>query len=537
MALPHLPQGSRCLPPNARFLVRLPSLFAILGLCTICAPGAAPAASPAPLAVFVEEDPSSLDTILNTPYGWQLAPLTQGYLFTVDDRGRLVPDLCLEIPTRANGGISADGKTISYRIRTGRWSDGAPFDARDVAFTADALRNPATNVPDRSTVDRIASVAAPRADLLVVKLKAPSAPFISSFLTLGAEDPFAILPRHIAANYPNLNASSLDAHPVGLGPFRLQRWLRGERLEFVRNTYYWRGPAATDEIVVRVEPNATTRLLAVRTGDLDVTYLSGLQVDEAHAAGVTVVRKTTNLVDYLQFNLRRPALRSRRVREGIARAIDRERLASSIYRGLEQPTDAGQFDPSFAPAARLPAYDPAAARRDLAGVPALDFAIAGAWRSSSGAGVLIVSDLQNAGLTAALHSYAPSVFWAPAGSGGILESGHFDLALTSWSPGLDPDRSYLFDCDARPPAGGNAGQYCNPAFDSAEARGAATYDDGARRAAYRAAHAILIRDLPIVPLGFEVSAYAVSHRFENFKPNVLGRDYWNAWEWRKSSLP
>jgi len=535
MALPHLPQGSRCLPANVRFLVRRASLFAFLWLCTICVPSAMAAANPAALAIFVEEDPSSLDTILNTPYGWQLAPLTQGYLFTVDDRGRLVPDLCREIPTRANGGISADGKTISYRIRTGRWSDGAPFDARDVAFTADALRNPATNVPDRSTVDRIANVAAPRPDIFVVTLKAPSAPFVSSFLTLGAEDPFAILPRHVAARYANLNASSLDAQPVGLGPFRLQRWLRGERLEFVRNAYYWRGSAATAEIVVRVEPNATTRLLAVRTGDLDVTYLSGLQIDEARAAGLSVVRKTTNVVDYLQFNLRRPALRSRGVREGIARAIDRKRLASTIYRGLEEPTDAGQFDPSFAPAARLPTYDPAAARRELAGVPTLDFAIAGAWRSSSGAGVLVISDLQNAGLIATLHSYAPSVFWAPAGSGGILESGRFDLALTSWSPGLDPDRSYLFDCDARPPAGGNAGRYCNPAFDAAEARGASTYDDAARRAAYRTAHAILIRDLPIVPLGFEVSAYAVARRFQNFKPNVLGRDYWNAWEWKVSS--
>ena len=40
---------------------------------------------------------------------------------------------------------------------------------------------------------------------------------------------------------------------------------------------------------------------------------------------------------------------------------------------------------------------------------------------------------------------------------------------------------------------------------------------------------------PIVPLGFEVSAYAVARRFENFKPNVIGRDYWNAWEWKVSS--
>jgi hypothetical protein len=38
--------------------------------------------------------------------------------------------------------------------------------------------------------------------------------------------------------------------------------------------------------------------------------------------------------------------------------------------------------------------------------------------------------------------------------------------------------------------------------------------------------------VPIVPIGFERSAYAVSARFEGFKPNVLGRDYWNAWEWR-----
>jgi thiol-disulfide isomerase/thioredoxin len=162
-------------------------------------PPAAAATAQPELTLSLEEDPSSLNTILNTPYGWQLAPLTQGYLFLVDERGNLVPDRALALPTRANGGISADGRTIVYRIRTGRWSDGAPFDARDVAFTANALRNPATNVPDRSTVDQIERIDAPSAERLVVRLAAPSAAFVSSFLTLGANDPFAILPRHIAA--------------------------------------------------------------------------------------------------------------------------------------------------------------------------------------------------------------------------------------------------------------------------------------------------------------------------------------------------
>lgn len=486
-----------------------------------------------PLAIYVEEDPSSLNTILNTAYGWQLGPLTQGYLFTVDDRGRLVPDAARELPSRLNGGISTDGRTIVYRIRTGRWSDGAPFDARDVAFTIDALRNPATNVPDRSTIDAIAAVSVPQRDRLVVTLRTPSAPFVSSFLTLGANDPFAILPRHIAARYPNLNASSLDTRPVGLGPYRLVTWRRGDRLTFEPNPYYWRGRPKLERIVALVEPNATTRLVQARTGNLDVTYVSGLQLDEAAREHLRVVRATTNIVDYLQFNVHGSrALGDSRVRRAIAQALDRARLASTVYRGQEEPTDTGQLAPDLARAARLPAFDPRAARAALFGAPVdLEFAIAGQWRSSASAALQIAAQLATVGVTAHLHSYSTSAFWGAKSAGGVLENGRFDLALTSWSPSLDPDRSYLFGCAATPPTGGNAGGYCNRAFDAAEERGMRTYDPAARTAAYRTAHAILARDLPIVPIGFERSAYVVSSRVVNFRPNVLGRDYWNAWEW------
>ncbi len=491
------------------------------------------AAEPRALTVAVEEDPSSLDTILNTPYGWLLGPLTQGYLFLVDERGRLVPDRALAVPTRAGGGISADGRTIAYRIRTGRWSDGAPFDARDVAFTVEALRNAATDVPDRSTVDQIERVEAPRPDLLVVRLRAPSAPFVSAFLTLGANDPYAILPRHVAARYRDLNASSLDTEPVGLGPFRLSLWRRGERLEFERNPYYWRGPAGVARAVALVSPNAETRLLQVRAGDLDAAYLSGLQLDEARDAGLPVTVATTNIVDYLQFNLRRRPLNELRVRRALAQALDRARLAQTVYRGLEAPTDTGALAPELARAGSLPRYDPLAARAELAPRHLeLELAIAGSWRSSSAAAVQLAAQLAQAGVRVTIHSYSPAQFWGPATAGGVLALGRFDLALTSWSPGLDPDRSYLFGCAALPPAGGNAGGYCSRAFDAAEAAGMRVYDPRRRFAAYRRAHAILAADLPIVPLGFERSAYARSARFENFMPNVLGRDYWNAWAWK-----
>ncbi|GAC1587403.1 MAG: hypothetical protein NVS3B28_11860 [Candidatus Velthaea sp.] len=229
--------------------------------------------------------------------------MTQGYLFLVDERGALVADRALAVPTRANGGISADGKTIVYHLRTGRWSDGAVFDAHDVAFTIDALRNPKTAVPDTSAVAPIASYAVPRPDTLIVHLKFPSAPFVASFLTEGANDPFSILPRHIGAHYASLDRGSLDTEPVGLGPFRLREWKRGERLSFVRNPFYWRRPARSARIDVLVAPNAATRMLLARTGDVDQIVVSGLDVAAAaREPALRLSATTTNIVDYLQLN-------------------------------------------------------------------------------------------------------------------------------------------------------------------------------------------------------------------------------------------
>jgi peptide/nickel transport system substrate-binding protein len=496
----------------------------------------APAAAATPPSraptLVLEDEPNSLDTIRNTPFGWQLGPLTQGYLFLVDERGALIPDRAAAMPTRANRGISPDGRTITYRIRTGRWSDGLPFDARDVGFTIDALRNPRTAVPDTSAVADVAGWSAPRPDTLVVRLRRPSAPFVASFLTLGANDPFAILPRHIAVRYVSLDQSSLDTDPVGLGPFRLARWERGERLAFVRNPYYWRGPAASARIDVAIVPNAQTRLVLARTGELDLTEVTGFGVDVARTVpNAALVSRTTNVVDYLQFNLRAPALSDVRVRRALAMAIDRARLASAVYRGTLVPTDGVQLDPRYRTGRRLPAFDPAAAAAILRPRHlALDFAIAGEWRNSAGAAVQIAAQLEAVGVTVRIRSYTEAEFWGPKDRNGVLEGARYDMALTSWSPALDPDRSYLFGCAATPPGGGNSMFFCDPIYDADESAGAAAYEPARRAPYYRDAGARLVTELPVVPLGFERRTYLVANSLGGFRPNPVARDYWNAWQ-------
>jgi peptide/nickel transport system substrate-binding protein len=494
--------------------------------------GPVPAQPPRPPAFVIDGDPNSLDTIRNTPFGWLLGPLTQGYLFLVDDHGRLVPDRALRVPTQANGLISRDGRTIVYEIRTGRWSDGAPFDARDVAFTVDALRNPRTAVPDTSAVAPIASIDVPRPDRLVVHLKYPWAPFVASFLTLGANDPFAILPRHVVGRLASLDRSSLDTQPVGLGPFRLASWQQGQRLVFARNPYAWRH-AASPSVVVQIVPSAATRLVELLAGQLDAVPLTGLQIDAARARGLRLVAATTNLIDYIQCNVRRSALRDARVRRALAQAIDRARLARTIYRDALVPTDGVQFDARYDGPRHLPPYDPEAAALELAPLHLqLDLAIAGDWRRSADAAVAIADDLRRAGVAVTIRSYSEATFWGARDAGGILEGARYDLALTSWSPTLDPDRSYLFGCAAIPPGGGNSMGWCDRAFDRDEAAGAASYDPRVRMRWYRAASDILAEQIPVIPLGLERSVYAVASRLLDFRPMPLARDYWNAWEWQ-----
>jgi hypothetical protein len=79
-----------------------------------------------------------------------LDQMTAAYAFRLDQENRLTPELATVVPTTRNGGISADGKTITLHLRQHvKWSDGVAFDADDVAFTISAINNSANLVPSR----------------------------------------------------------------------------------------------------------------------------------------------------------------------------------------------------------------------------------------------------------------------------------------------------------------------------------------------------------------------------------------------------
>jgi ABC-type transport system substrate-binding protein len=101
-----------------------------------------------------------------------LSEMTMAWLIRWDEHNQPYPELATQVPTRANGGVSQDGLTVTYHLRRGvTWSDGAPFNADDVVFSTAVVNNPANNESTR--FDQIVKVDEPDRYTVVYHLKAP----------------------------------------------------------------------------------------------------------------------------------------------------------------------------------------------------------------------------------------------------------------------------------------------------------------------------------------------------------------------------
>ena len=125
------------------------------------------------LRIVDSEEPDSLNPIVGyLQTDVHVSMFWAGYLFNWSDRNRFVPELATVLPTVANHGISADGKTITYHLRRGvRWQDGAPFSADDVIFSYRAVMNPQNAVQSRSGYELITRIDKIDDATIVIHLK------------------------------------------------------------------------------------------------------------------------------------------------------------------------------------------------------------------------------------------------------------------------------------------------------------------------------------------------------------------------------
>jgi peptide/nickel transport system substrate-binding protein len=467
-------------------------------------------------------------------------------LFRYDVDGNFVPAAVTDVPTLQNGGISKDGKTIVLHFRKGmRWSDGAPYDARDLVFTWHAVMNPHNNT--RLTVgwDDIASITLADNWTARVRLKAVNAGILGSFAVGGAG--FPPLPAHLLAKLPDLNQAPFNAKPISSGPFVLEAWNHGQSLEFVPNPYYWRGPPKLSRLSYVFIPNAETLLAQTKTHEVDVYEAVGEnQIDQLPGiAGVRTTKVLSANWRRLAFNLSKPVLRDVRVRRAVAEAVDWERMRATIFHGYNAIAVSDVVPTSWA-APKIPPYphDVEDAKKLLdaagwqpgtkgirfkAGVP-LHFSVSTtpSKQSNIQAEVQLQQDLGAVGIDLEIKNYPGSLLFSREGP---VYTGKYDTEFTIETNGPDPDNEGLWSGKFIPPHGTNSTWLDDPLVTRTSHEALLTYDHAKRKALYQQEESRIHELVPAVFFYWQNAYSAVNTDMQNWKPATYISSFWNCWEW------
>lgn len=303
-----------------------------------------------------------------------------------------VPILATEVPSIANGGISRDGKTYTFKIRQGvKFHDGSTMTANDVKYSLmrfmllDPPGGPAwillsailgldveTTRDDNDKLlpdiwDRANRAIQVRGNNVVVTLKEPFAPFLNILATWstvvsrqfvvkngGWDGAKATLAKY--NGLPNEDQYTLFEKASGTGPFKLDSWDRKTNtVVAVRNDAYWRAPARLRRVVWQTVEEFGPRRLALQNGDAD--YIDVDRADQPAVTGmpgVTIVDDVPTLntsAIFYQFEVRAEGNRNIgsgkldgngippnfftdvHVRRGFAHLFDRDRYVREALRG------------------------------------------------------------------------------------------------------------------------------------------------------------------------------------------------------------
>ncbi len=512
-----------------------------------------PWTEPGVLRVAVTQEPKSLNPLLATT-------TTDGFvdrlmfepLLTADPRGNPIPMLAARVPTTANGGVSRDGLTVTYHLRSdAKWSDGVAVTARDVKWSWQALVDPNDNVISRHGYDLVRSIKTPDAHTVVVRLKRRFAPFVNTFFA-ESDQPYAVAPAHVLAKYPNINQVPFNqAPPVSDGPFRFASWQHGDRIVLAANPTFFEGKAALDRVVVNVIPDENTGVNLLRTHAIDYLYQPSIAMYPSlkDIPDTKLVWVNANAYEGVGFNLTHPNVSDARVRLAIAHAVDKAGLVNRLTydKNKVAAEDIPDWMWAFDPNVKSYPYDLVAAKRLLReagyefdadgmarkkGQPvqlllATDTATATHRQES----LILQAALRQIGIAVEVKYYPVALLYATASLGGIMQTGKFDMLLMPWFGGIDPDDSSQFTCANIPPGGYNATHYCNPEMEAAQRDALNSYDQAMRAIAYGRVQRLLARDNPIVFFWWNRQQEAISVDFKGFDPNPV-TESWNAWRWR-----
>ena len=266
--------------------------------------------------------------------------------------GSLIPVLAAEVPSLGNG-VSADGKSVTYKLRTGvKWHDGQDFTADDVKFTFDWISNPDTAATTSGNYLSIASVVVVDPHTVTINFKDPNPDWFTPFRSGEG----VIIPQHIMKDFIGAAAHSapFNLKPIGTGPFKVDSFTPGDNAQYSIFADYWDpGKPHFDSVGLKGGGDATSASRAViQSGEVD--YAWNIQVEEAVLKQIEGAGKLGKFITWpgggtekllmnfsdpntdqggekSNMNVPHPHFKVLEVRQALNTSVDRDSIATQLY--------------------------------------------------------------------------------------------------------------------------------------------------------------------------------------------------------------
>jgi peptide/nickel transport system substrate-binding protein len=283
-------------------------------------------------------------------------------LCAFDPDGNFVPVLAAEVPTVQNGGLSKDGKTVTWRLKKGvQWHDGKPFTADDVVFTWEYAADPATAAVTVTAYREIAAVDKLDDHAVKVTFKSSRAFWYDAFFGVRGY----IMPRHLFKDYKGAKSREAPQNlkPIGTGPYRVVDFKPGDSVRYEINpNYHVPNRPFFDVVELKGGGDAASAARAVlQTGEFDFAWNLQVEWDVlkrlSESGKGRMENVTSGNIEHIQLNqtdpwtevdgeraslkTKHPVFQDLHFRRAVALLVDRGAVAEQLY----GPT--GEATPNF----------------------------------------------------------------------------------------------------------------------------------------------------------------------------------------------
>jgi peptide/nickel transport system substrate-binding protein len=459
-------------------------------------------------------DPRGLDPALvdDGESSKVISNIYEGLLKYASDSTKIEPSLA------ESWVVSPDGLSYTFKLKQGvKFQDGTDFNADAVKFNIDR------QIPPKVTADMsygpfvygsVKDVVVNDPYTVTINLTQKNTAFLAN-LAMSLAAPI-VSPKALTDGN-----NSVMENPVGTGPYSFVKWNKGENVVLVRNDNYWGTKAKIKNVIFRIIPDNSARVLALNAGEVDmIDGIDATVVDKITQAGNKLFEAAGMNVNYMAYNTTTAMFKDAAARIAVSQAINVEELVKSLYQGYSEKANTilPTFVPGYDSSVQQVGYDLAAAKAGLAKagitkIHMIAYSNPRPYNAATGAALAaaIQGYLQKAGVTATIDTFDWTTYKQK------VKAGDYDICFYGWiGDNGDPDNFLNLLADKDPTM--NIARWQDPTY-IADIKAALAMPNGAERdAAYGAMEKYVAERAIWLPLSH-------AKTLAGYRPNVSGFIY------------